>query len=66
MTSFYLSVPLSEDGIAEDMGKMQRVDSRAHATELLYGDAAYLQGAAQEQWSDFDWYIVTSAPVGLS
>ncbi len=37
---------------------MQRVDSRAHATELLYGDAAYLQGAAQEQWPELDWYIV--------
>ncbi len=37
---------------------MQRVDSRAHATELLYGDAAYLQGAAQEQWSDLDWQII--------
>ena len=36
---------------------MQTVELRAHATELVYGDAAYLQGKAQEQWTDLDWQI---------
>ncbi len=53
-----IRVPVSQHGIVEDTDKMQRVDSRAHATELLYGDAAYLQESAQEQWPALDWYIL--------
>ena len=36
---------------------MQTVELRAHATELVYGDAAYLQGKAMEQWPDLEWRI---------
>lgn len=54
---FYIKVPLSAHGVSEEMGNVQMVDTRAHASELLYGDAAYLQGLAQQRWPDLDWAI---------
>ncbi len=55
--TFYIRVPLSEYGVAEMKGKVERIDTRAHASELIYGDAAYLQGLAQEQWPELNWRI---------
>ena len=53
----YLRVPLSKEGIADVKGTIERVELRAYATELIYGDAAYFQGVAEEQWPDIVWKI---------
>lgn len=55
--AFYLTVPISHHGTAGDSRKVQKVDSRAHAGELLYGDAAYILGLAQEVWPGLDWNL---------
>jgi|SRR5215472_8187618 len=55
--AFYLSVPLLEHGTADRSGEIEKVVLRSHATELLSGDAAYLQGLARKLWPDFDWRI---------
>ena len=55
--AFYLNVPLSDLGLADTKGNIKKVELRHFATELIYGDAAYLQGVAQERWSDVDWRI---------
>lgn len=71
--AFYLSVPLSKDGVADMQGKIEKVDGRAHASELIYGDAAYILGLAQRAWPDLDWnlqhvrtrtYVVKGEPKG--
>ena len=71
--AFYLNVPLLEHGIADTTGPLEKVELRHFATELIYGDAAYLQGVAQERWSDVDWriehvrtrkYVVKGTPQG--
>lgn len=65
--------PLSY-GTAEDLRKVHKVESLAHASELLYGNAAYLQGLAQERWPNLDWnlqhvrtrmYVVKGEPKGM-
>jgi hypothetical protein len=38
-------------------GHLDKVELRAHATEMIYGDAAYLQGLVQERWPDCTWRI---------
>jgi hypothetical protein len=53
----YIKAPLSELGVLEKTEELRTVELRAHATELLYGDAAHLQGLAAEQWPDLDWRI---------
>ena len=55
--TFYINVPLSGRGLAEEARNMRTVDSRAQATELLHGDAAHLRGIAQERWPGLDWQI---------
>ncbi len=73
MTLYIKGAPLSELGILEKTTEIQTVELRAHATELVYGDAAYLQGLAQEQWPDLEWriehvrtgrYVVKGRPKG--
>ena len=68
---FYINVPLSARAIVEERGNIRTVDSRAQATELLYGDAAYIRGIAQERWPGLHWkiervrtakYVVTGEP----
>jgi hypothetical protein len=54
---FYLKVSLSENGTADTNGEIEKVELRAHATELIYSDAGRLQGLAQEQWPDCTWRI---------
>ena len=71
--AFYLKVPLLENGTADTKGKVERVELRAFATELLYGDATSLQVVAQERWPDCVWrvehvrtrkYVVRGTPRG--
>ena len=45
---FYIKVPLSEDGVIDTNGKLQRVDTRAHASELYDSDAGHAKGVADE------------------
>lgn len=68
---FYINVPLSGRAIAEERGNIRTVDSLAQASELLYGDAAYIRGVAQERWPGLRWkvervraakYVVTGEP----
>ena len=40
---FYVKVPISEDGMVETPEEVQKVDSRAHASEMFYQDAAYIR-----------------------
>ena len=67
---FYLQVPPTEDSTAQ-RGKVEKVDSRFRASEMIYGDAAYFQRLAQDEWPEFDWriehartakYVVKGAP----
>ena len=51
----YINVQLSELGALENAGDMRKVDMRAHASEMFYGDAAYALGIAQETWPDLEW-----------
>ncbi len=54
---FYVKVPLSEDGLIDTNGEFQRVDTRAHASELVYSDAAHAKGIADELWPGVAWRI---------
>lgn len=55
---FYIKIPLAEHGIPEEMtGAIERVELRAHATELVYGEATYIQELAQKRWPELEWKI---------
>ena len=55
----YINAPLSDNGLLDSLtSEVRMVESRAYATELLYGDAAYVQGLARERWPDVDWGVV--------
>jgi hypothetical protein len=56
MTS-YIKAPLGSDGIVVMRGRMEKVEGRANATEVVYGDADFLQQRAYEQWPGLDWQI---------
>jgi hypothetical protein len=51
----YISVPLSRDGLVGTPDELRKVGTRAQATEMLYSDAAYGCGLAQEQWPEIHW-----------
>jgi len=55
--TFYIKAPLDPGGIVVLRGKMERVEGRANATEVVYGDATFLQEQAREGWPDLDWQI---------
>jgi hypothetical protein len=55
--AYYLKAPLGPDGIVVTRGKIEKVEGRASATEVVYGDADFLQRRAFEQWPDLDWQI---------
>jgi len=38
-------------------GKMEKVEGRSNATEVVYGDAQFLQQRAAEGWPELDWEI---------
>jgi hypothetical protein len=54
---FYIKVPLSHGGYANTNGQIESVQSRAHASELLYGDAAHAKGLADRMWPEIVWRI---------
>ena len=56
--ALYINARLTNEGLLDSTEDLRTVESRAQATELIYGDAAYLQGIAQERWPDFDWSLV--------
>jgi hypothetical protein len=53
----YIKAPLGPGGIVEVRGKMERLEGRANATEVVYGDATFLQEQAYKGWPDLDWQI---------
>jgi hypothetical protein len=55
--ALYITVPLDPDGVVLTHGEMEVVDSRVNATEVVYGDAAFLQRRASEKWTDLFWQI---------
>jgi hypothetical protein len=57
MIAFYIHVPSSDGGTAEVTETIEKVDLRAHATEFVYGEAAYIQGLAQKEWPEIDWRV---------
>jgi len=56
--ALYINAHLTDNGLLDTTAEIRTVESRAHATEFIYGDAAYLQGLARERWPDVDWGIV--------
>ncbi len=55
--TFYIRAPLSPDGVVVMRGKMEKVEGRSNATEVVYGDAQFLQQRAAEGWPELDWEI---------
>ena len=55
--TLYINVSLSEHGVLETKRQIQTIGLRAHATELMYVDATYLQAKAMEQWPDLEWRV---------
>jgi hypothetical protein len=58
----YIRVPIDSDGVVAPRGQMEKVEVRADATEVVYGDAAFLQERAYEGWPELDWQILKVAP----
>jgi hypothetical protein len=55
--TYFIKAPLGSEGIVEMRGKMEIVDAREGATELVYGDATFVQGQALNGWPDVDWQV---------
>ncbi len=55
--AFYVKAPLSSDGVVVMRGRMEKVEGRANATEVVYGDATFLQQQACDGWPELDWQI---------
>ena len=53
--TLYIKAPLDNAGIVVTRGKMEIVDSRASATELVFGDADFLEGVAFNERPDVRW-----------
>ena len=55
LRTFYIKAPLDNGGIVALRGKMEIVESRASATELVFGDAEFLEGVAFNERPDLRW-----------
>ena len=55
--TFFLNVPLDKNRLPDTAGEVRRVETRAHATELVYSDASHLKGIAEERWPDIEWRV---------
>jgi hypothetical protein len=53
--TLYIKAPLDSGGVVVLRGKMELVESRANATELVYGDADFLEGVASNERPDLNW-----------
>jgi hypothetical protein len=53
--TLYIKAPLDSGGIVVLRGKMKLVESRASATELVFGDADFLEGVAYSERPDLHW-----------
>jgi hypothetical protein len=53
--TFYIKAPLDSGGIVVLRSKMELVESRAIATELVFGDADFLEGVAYSERPDLHW-----------
>jgi|GEM_PF-2739764 len=51
----YIKAPLDSAGIVVTRGKMEIVNTRASATELVFGDADFLEGVAFNERPDLHW-----------
>jgi hypothetical protein len=58
---FPIRLPASSERVVELSSQADTVELRAHATEVVYSDAAYLKAVAAEKWPEFDWRIERSA-----
>jgi hypothetical protein len=53
--TLYIRAPLGPDGIVVEQGKMELVEGRGDATEMVFGDADFLEGKAYEKRPDLKW-----------
>src|SRR5258708_293809 len=53
--TLYVKAPLDNGGIVVTRGKMEIVDNRANATELVFGDADFLEGVALNERPGVHW-----------
>jgi hypothetical protein len=53
--TLYIKAPLDNAGIVVTRGEMDLVESRASATELVSGDADFLEGVAYSRRPDLHW-----------
>jgi hypothetical protein len=53
----YIRLPVSDENVTELWGQAETVELRAHATEVVCSDAAYLKAMAAEKWPKFSWRI---------
>jgi hypothetical protein len=51
----YVKAPLGPDGVVLNQGEMELVGSRSDATEMVFGDADFLEGNAYEARPDLKW-----------
>jgi hypothetical protein len=56
---------------APETPPIEKIDSRAHATEFVYSEAAYFAGVAEQRWPELKWrveaartarYVIKSGP----
>ena len=55
--TFFLSIPLNKQGLPNTSAEVRKVETRAHATELIYSDALHFKGIADERWPDIEWRV---------
>lgn len=53
--TLYIKAPLDNAGIVVTRGEMELVEVRANATELVFGDADFLEGVAYNKRPDLHW-----------
>jgi hypothetical protein len=52
----YIKAPLGPDGIVVMRGKLEKVESRGSATEVVHGDTDILLEKAREGWPELEWH----------
>ena len=55
--TLFLNVPLGKDGLSDTAAEVRSVETRAHASELVYSDALHFKGIADERWPDIEWRV---------
>jgi hypothetical protein len=59
--TLYVKAPRGPDGVVVTRGTMELVEGRSNATEMVFGDADFLEGKAYEKRPDLKWQKETLA-----